>query len=80
MEEEKEMSGAAGNRRNRITAAAGAAVMILALICVAFCCTNTRIDPAVRMAYDTGIQPQEEDEDFAQLLELLGDDVRRTKQ
>ncbi len=67
------MSGAGENRHKKILTAAGAVILAAVLMCVAFFCTSLRIDPDVRIAYDTNAGTQTEDEDFAQLLEMLGD-------
>ena len=59
------------NGDKRITAA-GAVLVILAIACAVFLCTNTRIDPAVRTAYETQAQPVDQSGDFALFLQMTG--------
>ena len=56
-------------KRERILLIVGTAVMLLSLIPVVLFCTNTRIDPQVRMTYEVASEPQ--DEDMALLLQML---------
>ena len=50
----------------------GAVLIILALDGAIFLCTNTRIDPAVRTAYETQAQPVDQSGDFALFLQMTG--------
>ena len=59
------------NGDKRITAA-GAVLVILAIACAVFLCTNTRIDPAVRAAYEKQAQPANQNADFALFLQMAG--------
>ena len=59
------------NGEKKITAA-GTVLIVLALACAVFLCTNTRIDPAVRAAYETQAQPVNQDGDFALFLKMAG--------
>ena len=52
--------------------AVGVVLVILALACAVFLCTNTRIDPAVRAAYETQAQPANQSGDFALFLQMAG--------
>ena len=49
----------------------GIGLLLLSIFCIAFFCTNTRIDPQVRSNYEIRTQP--ESDDMALLLQMLNE-------